>query len=197
MRDNNEVAYGGGEEPEYDENGDLIEYYAIRPNKSQIKRDIAELAELADALIQLTATQLAAMQMPEKIENAIAEAKTMSSTKPARKRQLKFITGQLRKIDLSDICETLDRINSQSAHGVREHHQCEQWRDNLIGSQDNAVLTTLLNQFPHADRQYLRQLQRNAQKEAQLEKPPKSARILYQYLKELIIVEPHKATGSK
>lgn len=111
----------------------------------------------------------------------------MSATKAARKRQLKFITGQLRKIELDDIQEALDRIESKSAHGVRDHHQCEQWRDKLIASQDNTVLTALLNQFPNADRQYLRQLQRNAQKEALQEKPPKMARVLYQYLKELLI----------
>ena len=63
MRDNNEVAYGGDEEPEYDENGDLIEYYAIRPNKSQIKRDIVEISQLAEELTQVTKTQLTAMQV--------------------------------------------------------------------------------------------------------------------------------------
>ncbi|HIF55352.1 MAG: ribosome biogenesis factor YjgA [Methylococcales bacterium] len=187
MRDNNEVAYGGDEEPEYDENGDLIEFYAIRPNKSQIKRDIADIAELAEALTQLTDVQLTTMKLSEKVEVAVKEARIMSATKAARKRQLKFITGQLRKIDLNDIQEALDRIKSKSAHGVRDHHQCEQWRDKLIASQDNTVLTALLNQFPNADRQYLRQLQRNAQKEALQEKPPKMARVLYQYLKELLI----------
>jgi ribosome-associated protein len=187
MRDNNEVAYGGGEEPEYDENGDLIEYYVIRPNKSQIKRDIADIAQVAEELIQLSRAQLTAMQIPEKIELAVSEAKLMPSTKPARKRQLKFITGQLRKIDLSSIVEVLDRIKSKSAHGVREHHQCEQWRDKLIASDNNEVLTELVDKFPNADRQHLRQLQRNAQKEAQLEKPPKASRILYKYLKELVL----------
>ena len=110
----------------------------------------------------------------------------MPDTKAARKRQLKFITGKLRHIELDKIDESLDRIKTKSAHGVREHHQAEQWRDKLVISHDNGVLTELLDQFPAADRQYLRQLQRNAQKEAKAEKPPKSARILYQYLKELI-----------
>ncbi len=186
MRDNNEVAYGGGEEPEYDENGDLIEYYAIRPNKSQIKRDIAELAQLAEALTYLTETQLTSMSMPESIEKAIAAAKKMSATKPARKRQLKFITAQLRAIELDGIKETLERLQTKNAHGVREHHQAEQWRDRLIASNGNDILTELLNQYQTADRQYLRQLQRNAQKEAKAEKPPKSARILYHYLKDLV-----------
>jgi ribosome-associated protein len=186
MRDDNEVAYGGGEEPEYDENGDLIEYYAIRPNKTQIKRDIAEIAKLAEELTRLTDAQLATMELPEIVEKSIAEAKKMPDTKSARKRQLKFITGKLRHIELDTIAESLDRIKTKSAHGVREHHQAEQWRDKLIASDDNAVLTKLLDQFPTADRQHLKQLQRNAQKEAKAEKPPKSARILYQYLKELI-----------
>lgn len=186
MRDQNEVAYGGGEESEYDENGDLIEYYAIRPNKEQIKRDIAELAKLAEELTHLTEPQLAAMQLPDKIESSINDAKKMPATKPARKRQLKFITGRLREIELDNVIETLGRLKTQSAHGVREHHQAEQWRDKLIASEGNGVLTELLDQFPTADAQHLRQLHRNAQKEAKAEKPPKSARILYQYLKEII-----------
>ncbi|MCK4840697.1 MAG: DUF615 domain-containing protein [Methylococcales bacterium] len=186
MRDNNEVAYGGDEQPEYDENGDLIEYYAIRPNKSQIKRDIAEIAKLAEELTQLTEPQLTTMKMPGELEKSIIDAKKMPGTKPARKRQLKFITAKLRDIDLDKVFENLGRIKTKNAHGVREHHQAEEWRDRLIANAGNDILTELLNQYPNADAQQLRQLQRNAQKEAKAEKPPKNARLLYKYLKELV-----------
>lgn len=186
MRDNNEVGYGGDEEPEYDENGDLIEYYAIRPNKEQIKRDIAEIAKIAEELTHLTEDQLTAMNLPEQISAAITAAKKMPATKPARKRQMKFITAHLRNIELDTVNEVLERIQTKNAHGVREHHQAEQWRDKLITCENNDVLTELLNELPTADRQHLRQLQRNAQKEAKAEKPPKSSRLLYKYLKELI-----------
>jgi len=185
MIDNNEVAYGG-DEIEYDENGDVIEYYSIRPNKEQIKRDIAEVAKLAEDLTHLSESQLASMKMPEKLEAAINDAKKMPSTKPARKRQLKFVTARLREIDLEKVTEVLERIQTKSAHGVREHHQAEQWRDKLIACENNDALTNLLNEHPAADRQHIRQLQRNAQKEAKAEKPPKSARLLYQSLKELV-----------
>lgn len=181
-----DIEYGGNVEPEYDEYGEIVEYYAIRPNKTQIKKDISEMADLAEELTHFTALQLAAMEIPEKIEYAINEAKKMPSTKPARKRQMKFITARLREIDLDNIMDNVNRIKTKSAHGVREHHQAEQWRDKLIVSHDNEVLTELLNQFPQADRQHIRQLQRNGQKEAKEEKPPKSSRLLYQYLKELI-----------
>ncbi len=186
MRDNNEVAYGGDEEPQYDEDGNLIEFYAIRPNKEQLKRDIAETAKMAEELTHLSVEQLSSMELADNIINAITEAKKMPATKPARKSQMKFITARLREIELDTVIEVLDRIKSKNAHGVREHHQAEQWRDKLIACVGNEVLTELLNQFPDADRQYLRQLQRNAQKEAKAEKPPKSARQLYQYLKQLI-----------
>jgi len=185
MIDNNEVAYGG-DEIEYDENGDVIEYYAIRPNKEQIKRDIAEVAKLAEELTHLSESQLASMKMPEQLEGAIISAKKMPATKPARKRQLKFVTAKLREIDLEKVTEVLERIQTKSAHGVREHHQAEQWRDKLIACENNDALTNLLNEHPTADRQHIRQLQRNAQKEAKAEKPPKSARLLYQSLKELV-----------
>jgi ribosome-associated protein len=101
---------------------------------------------------------------------------------------LKFITGQLHKIDLELILEKLARIKNKSAHAVREHHIAEQWRDRLI-AEGNEALTELLDEQPHADRQALRQLLRNAQKEAEVGKPPKSSRLLYRQLKALFRVE--------
>ena len=108
--------------------------------------------------------------------------------KSARKRLLKFITGQLNKIDIDPYLERLARMKSQSAHAVREHHIAERWRARLIND-GNAALTELLNDHPHADRQQLRQLIRNAQKETELAKPPKSSRLLYRYLKALLNID--------
>jgi len=108
--------------------------------------------------------------------------------KGARKRLLKFIAGQLHKTDVEPILEKLARIKNKSAHAVREHHIAERWRDRLI-SEGNDALTALLDEQPHADRQVLRQLLRNAQKEVETGKPPKSSRLLYRRLKELFKVE--------
>jgi ribosome-associated protein len=75
-------------------------------------------------------------------------------------------------------------MKNKSAHAVREHHIVERWRDRLI-AEGNEALTELLDEQPHADRQLLRQLLRNAQKEAEADKPPRSSRLLYRYLKEI------------
>ncbi len=159
--------------------------YAERPNKTQIKRDIAEVFAMAEEICALSESHIHSLELPDALLATILETAPMPH-KGARKRQLKYITAQLRKLDLDAVREKLDRIKTQSAHGVREHHQAERWRDNLLSEQGEQILTALINEFPTTDRQYIRQLQRNALKEKQQQKPPKSARLLYQCIKELI-----------
>jgi len=64
----------------------------------------------------------------------------------------------------------------------------EQIRDRLIDNGDDA-LAEVLNLWPDADRQQLRTLIRNAKKEKEGNKPPKSARLIFQYLRELAEAE--------
>lgn len=45
-------------------------------------------------------------------------------------------------------------------------------------------MNVLVSRFENLDIQYIRQLIRNAQKEAKQEKTPKSARLLFKYLQE-------------
>lgn len=167
--------------------------YAIRPNKTQIKQEIAAIADFAEKIVALTTTQLKALELPEPLQVAISQAAVMPH-KGARKRQLKYITAALRKLDLTAIEEKIARLTSKSVHSVREHHQAERWRDQLVADTSHAVLTQLLDQYPHADSQHIRQLQRNAKKELASQKPPKSARLLYKYLKTLFEVPSEIAT---
>jgi ribosome-associated protein len=172
---------------EYEYEDEAVEYYAVRPNKTQIKKDMAVIFALSEEMSELPAGQLKMLELPEIINKAVIEVSTMPH-KGARKRLLKFITGQLFKIDIEPILEKLSRIKNKSAHAVREHHAVERWRDRLI-SEGNDALTALLDEQPQADRQVLRQLMRNAQKEAEAGKPPKSSRLLYRQLKALFQVE--------
>ncbi|MDP2902173.1 MAG: ribosome biogenesis factor YjgA [Methylovulum sp.] len=174
------------EEYEYGEEDD-VEYYAVRPNKTQLKKDIAVLFTLGEKMSELTVMQLNTLDLPENIHKAVIEVAGMPH-KSARKRLLKFIAGQINKIDVEPIIEKLARLENKSAHAVREHHIVERWRDRLITDGNNA-LTALLDEYPEADRQHLRQLLRNAQKEAEAAKPPKSSRLLYRYLKVLFKFE--------
>ena len=132
--------------------------------------------------------------MPENIHNAVIQVAGMPP-KGARKRQLKYITGELRKIELADIQEKLARLKSKSVHAVREQHWVERWRDKLITDENRTILTQLLALYPQADTQYIRQLQRNAKKESLAQKSPKSSRLLYHYLKSLYEELPSRESG--
>jgi ribosome-associated protein len=171
-------------EEDYDEYEEEVEYYAVRPNKTQIKKDIAALFALGEEMSALSPDQLDTLMLPEKILQAVREVSGMPH-KGARKRLLKYIAGQLHLIDAAPIIEKLARIKNKSAHAVREHHLAEQWRDRLLAEGNDAV-TEFLDDYPKADSQQLRQLIRNTQKEIAASKPPKSARLLYRYIKELL-----------
>jgi len=160
-----------------------VEYYAIRPNKTQIKKEIGALFDLGEEMSKLSPNQLQTLDLPELIYKSVVQVSGMPHN-GARKRLLKYIAGQLHKIDVTPIQERFARFNNKSAHATREHHILERWRDRLI-KEGNDALTELLDEHPHADRQHLRQLLRSAQKEAETNKPPKSSRQLYRYLKEL------------
>ncbi len=172
-----EYAYG------YEEEGDEVEYYAVRPNKTQLKKDMAVLFALGEEISELSETQILSLELPDNLHKAVVQVSGMPH-KGARKRLLKYIAGQFHKIDVTPIQDKLARMKNKSAHAVREHHIVERWRDRLI-AEGNGALTELLDEQPHADRQLLRQLLRNAQKEAEAEKPPRSSRLLYRYLKEI------------
>ena len=167
-------------EYEYNDKGEIV-YYAVRPNKTQLKKDLAVLFALSEEMSNLSASQVKNLNLPENIHKAVMEVSGMPH-KGARKRLLKYITGQLNKIDIEPILENLARMKNKSVHSVREHHIVERWRDRLIKG-GNEALTEFLNEQPDADRQQLRQLLRNIQKEAEASKPPKSFRLLYRYLK--------------
>ncbi len=169
---------------------DEIEYYAIRPNKTQIKKDIAALFKLGEEMSALSRAHLNSLGLPEKIHKAVVEVAGMPLNS-ARKRLLKFIAGQLHKIDAEPFLEKMARIKTQSAHVVREHHILERWRDRLLNEGQDA-LTELMDEYPQADRQQLRHLMRNAQKETEQGVAPKSSRLIYQYLKVLFSTSEDK-----
>ena len=63
-------------------------------------------------------------------------------------------------------------------------HEAERWRDELL-SADEHQIAAFVERYPECDRTRLRQIVRNARKEHDLDKPPKSARQLFRFLRQL------------
>lgn len=168
---------------EFEEYDDEVEYYAVRPNKTQIKKEIGALFALGEVMAKLSAENLSSLELPDNIHKAVCEVADMPQT-GARKRSLKYIAAQLHKMDVTPIQEKLARIQNKSAHAVREHHIIERWRDRLI-AEGNDALTELVDEYPDADLQQIRHLLRNIKKETVANQAPKSSRLLYRHLKTL------------
>ena len=107
------------------------EELAVRPNKSQLKRDSAALQELGEQLITATPGKVAKCALPEKLLAALAEYRKLPNSHGAQKRQLQFIGKLMRHIDPAPIQARLDEWNSVSAEQIANMHRIERWRDRL------------------------------------------------------------------
>lgn len=158
------------------------EDYAIRPNKEQLKRELKNLHTLGRELVELPESQFATIPLSERIKEQIFAAKKFK--KAALQRQLRFISGLMLEEDAEAIQEALRLIKLPHKKTVEQFHRLEAWRDKLIAG-DNGVFAEILDLYPMANRQQLRQLIRNANKEATQNKAPKASRLLFKYLQEL------------
>ena len=169
----------------YDVPGDDIEDEddeIIWVSKSEIKRDAEELKQLGAEMVELGKNALDKIPLDQDLRDAIELAQKIK--KEGRRRQLQLIGKMLRQRDVDPIRQALDKLKNRHNQQVALFHKLEQIRDRLIEQGDDAV-PEVLNLWPNADRQQLRSLIRNAKKEKEGNKPPKSARLIFQYLREL------------
>lgn len=153
------------------------------PSKTKIKKQMHELQDLGEELTKLSKEKLRELDLPETLHDAILEYKRITKF-GAQSRQLQYIGRLMRDIDPAPITEKMNVWNGTSRQHVAWLHRVEHWRDRLI--EDDLALTELLARHPQADAQHLRALIRNAKKEKELAKPPRSYRELFQLLRDII-----------
>ncbi|SFK40631.1 ribosome biogenesis factor YjgA [Methylophaga sulfidovorans] len=153
--------------------------WEFEKSKTQIKQELNALKDLGRTLIDLSAKDLQKLDLSEDLYDAIISAQSMS--KGALKRQVGYIGGMIAESDHEAISQKLQQLKQPHQGQVKQFHQLEQWRDRLLAG-ENEVYGELIAEFDAFDVQHVRQLVRNAQREAKQEKPPKSARQLFQYL---------------
>lgn len=151
-------------------------------SKSEIKRDAEELKRLGAELVDLGKNSLDKIPLDERLRTEIELAQRIK--KEGRRRQLQLIGKLLRSIDVEPIRIALDKLKNRHNQQVALFHKLEMLRDRLIEQGDEAM-SDVIALYPAADRQQLRSMIRNAQKEKAGNKPPKSARQIFQYLREL------------
>ncbi|WP_058912576.1 ribosome biogenesis factor YjgA [Entomohabitans teleogrylli] len=151
-------------------------------SKSEIKRDAEELKRLGVELVELGKNALDKIPLDDDLRAAIDLAQKIK--KEGRRRQIQLIGKMLRQRDVDPIRQALDKLKNRHNQQVSLFHKLESLRDRLIDEGDD-VIAEVIGLYPLADRQQLRSLVRNAQKEKAGNKPPKSSRQIFQYLREL------------
>jgi len=153
-------------------------------SKSQLKRDSQKLRDMGEQLVHMAENQLQKFDLDKSLRAAIYEARRLKS-RDAKRRQIQYIGKLMRHLDVTGIERTLDKLNHQSQTYRQHFAKLEQWRDRLI-NEGNSAIEELMAIYPNADRQQLRNLQRQAYREITLNKPPTASGKLFKYLKQLI-----------
>ncbi|MBI5897707.1 MAG: DUF615 domain-containing protein [Rhodocyclales bacterium] len=140
------------------------------------------LQDLGAELVELSRERLAKIDMPERLREALHDAQRISKHE-ARRRQLQYIGKIMRDVDAAPLREAINALKGISAAANARQHRLEQLRLRLMA--DETAFGDLARDYPGADIQHLRQLRRNALKEAEQGKPPRAFRELFRQLRKL------------
>ena len=152
------------------------------PSKSQLKRDMNALQAMGGELISLSAERLSKLNLPDKLRTALADAKRITQN-GAKRRQLQYIGRLMRDVDVEPIRELLMENKGISVAAKAQQQKLERLRTRLMETED--VIGELAREHPGLDIQHLRQLRRNAIKEAAQSKPPRAYREIFRVLRDL------------
>jgi ribosome-associated protein len=150
-----------------------------RPSKTQRKKEMHALQALGQQLVDLSRDQVAQVDLPEELREAIAFAHKVTSHE-GRRRHMQYIGKLMRHVDADEIRAAIGRATGESRAAIALMHLAERWRDRLLADDD--ALTDFMAERPGVDVQWLRATIRAARREHAAGQPPKHARELYRWL---------------
>jgi ribosome-associated protein len=168
---------------------DTEEDVGERPSKTQLKQQAHELQTLGLALAALPEDRFAAIAMPERLREAIAEYRRTRSHE-GRRRQMQYVGKCMRLADPAPLREAVAAYQLGSARETLALHEVERWRDELIA--DDGALDRWVQAHPDTDLQRLRSLVRAARRDAQATPQQRQARAyreLFQFIKPTLSAE--------
>lgn len=152
------------------------------PSKTQLKAEMDALQDLGVRLCALSKDKLKKLNLSEALEDAVLESHRITAN-GAMRRHRQYLGKLMRDIDPAPIEAQFDRWDGKNNEENARFHGLERWRARLIADAD--VISEFVTAYPAADRQQLRNLVRNAQKEAKADKPPKASRELFKLIRSI------------
>lgn len=154
-----------------------------RPSKTQRKKASHELQDLGEALVALPDDRLDALAIPEALRDAVREHRR-TRTHEGRRRQMQYVGKLMRGTDVEPIRQAVTDLQLGRAKDALALHEAERWRTELIASDDH--VTRFMQAHAQVDVQQLRNLIRNARKDAALVPEKRSGRAyreLFQFIR--------------
>jgi ribosome-associated protein len=159
-----------------------------RPSKSERKRAAHAAQDLGESLIKLRDSELVALDLPERLVDAIREARRIPS-RGGGARQRQYIGKLMRDIDLEPIRAALAAKGQQSARDAERFKRLESWRERLV-TEGGAALDELERWRPGLDREHWSRRINAAQSERERTGPGPASRELFRALRVLFEGEP-------
>ncbi|KAF7775567.1 ribosome-associated protein [Pseudoalteromonas citrea] len=165
----------------------VIEEDIIYVSKSELKRDAQQYQQLALDLASMAKKQRDKLPLTDDLLQAMVVADKIRAKSEAYRRHMNYITKTLRTTEnIAEIEAAIDLMLNKNNQADVLLNKIEIVRDELIQQGDDKV-NELLGEYPELERQKMRQLVRQAKKEAAAEKPAKGYKELFQYLKEAMM----------
>jgi ribosome-associated protein len=152
-------------------------------SKTQRKRRMHDLQDVGAALVELSEAELARLDLPERLHDAVLACKGIKKHE-ARRRQMQFIGKLMRDIDSEPIAERLRALAAPTQRDTALLHLAEKWRTDLLDAPD--AMARFTREFPGADAVRLANLVKGAKEERAASRPPKCFRELFHAVNALI-----------
>ena len=153
------------------------------PSKTRRKQEMHELQDLGVALVALDPRRLATLQLPEKLVDAIALARTITRHE-ARRRQMQFIGRLMRDIDAAPLRAALVTWAEGPQRERARFALLERWRDRILD--EAGGLDAFIEAYPSAPRDALAALVGDVRAERVHGAPPRKSRALFRELKRIV-----------
>ena len=152
-------------------------------SKTRRKREAHDLQALGKALSQLSLEQLARIEMPEDLREAVLEVKGMTKHEAIR-RQMQYVGKMMRAIDCAPIAAQLTALHAPSRQQTALFHVAEKWRDALVA--DPQAIVKFVQEFPSADASAIAKLAARAAEERDGARGPHNYRRLFHALSAIV-----------
>lgn len=152
-------------------------------SRSEKKRRSTAIQKIGEELAAFPITAIRSFNLPDDLLQEYEELHKITKHE-AKRRKMQYIGKMLREVDIEPIRARIEEVHEGKAAQSADFHHLERLRDRLVQN-DKEALNHVFETYENVDMQKLRTLMRNAKKEIEKQKPLKSSKALFRYLREL------------